>query len=101
MKCEIPDQYQTHTYHPTRRSFMSNAYFNVPETKNEVPLMYAPGTPECDALKRTLKELQSEEIEIPLIIGGKEVKTGKTADVRPPHNHSKNSVYTIKRERRK
>jgi 1-pyrroline-5-carboxylate dehydrogenase len=89
MKCEIPDQYQTHTYHPTRRSFMSNAYFNVPETKNEVPLMYAPGTPECDALKRTLKELQSEEIEIPLIIGGKEVKTGKTADVRPPHNHSK------------
>jgi 1-pyrroline-5-carboxylate dehydrogenase len=89
MECEIPDQYQTHTYHPTRRLFMSNAYFNVPETKNEVPLMYAPGTPECDALKRTLKELQSEEIEIPLIIGGKEVTTGKTADIRPPHNHTK------------
>jgi 1-pyrroline-5-carboxylate dehydrogenase len=68
---------------------MSNAYFFVPETDNEVPLMYEPGTPEREALKKTLKELQSEEIEIPLIIGGKEVKSGNTSDVRPPHNHGK------------
>jgi 1-pyrroline-5-carboxylate dehydrogenase len=68
---------------------MSNAFFKVPETKNEAPLSYAPGTPERDQLKQTLKNLQSEEIEIPLIIGGEEVKTGKTADIRPPHNLSR------------
>jgi 1-pyrroline-5-carboxylate dehydrogenase len=68
---------------------MSNAYFFIPETDNEVPLMYEPGTPEREALKKTLKELQSEEIEIPLIIGGEEVKSGNTSEVRPPHNHAK------------
>jgi len=68
---------------------MSNAYFFVPETKNEAPLMYGPGTPEREALKKTLKDLQANEIEVPLIIGGEEVKTGDIADIRPPHNHGK------------
>ncbi len=68
---------------------MSNAYFFVPETHNEDPLMYEPGTPERDALKKTLKDLQANEIEVPLIIGGEEVKTGDTTDIRPPHNHGK------------
>ncbi len=74
---------------PTRRTFMSNAYFFVPETDNEIPLMYEPGTPERDALKKTIKELQSKEIEIPLIIGGKAVKTGNIVEIRPPHNLGK------------
>jgi 1-pyrroline-5-carboxylate dehydrogenase len=68
---------------------MSNAYFKVPAPINEPAFSYAPGTPEREAVKKKLKELQSKEIEIPLIIGGKEIKTGKTAEIRVPHNHSK------------
>jgi 1-pyrroline-5-carboxylate dehydrogenase len=68
---------------------MSNAYFKVPAPINEPVLSYAPGTPEKEAIKKKLQELQSKEIEIPLIIGGKEIKTGKTAEIRVPHNHSK------------
>jgi len=67
---------------------MSNAYFKVQEPKNESYNSYAPGTPERKLLKETLKELKSKEIEIPAIINGKEVKTGRTADVVMPHNHS-------------
>ncbi len=66
---------------------MSTAYFQVPEPKNEPYLSYAPGTPERDKLKKALTELRSQEIEIPVIIGGKEYKTGNTQDVVMPHNH--------------
>jgi len=68
---------------------MSNAYFKVPYPINEPVLSYAPGTPEKEALKKRLKELQAKEIEIPLIIGGKSIKTGKTVEIRTPHDHSK------------
>jgi 1-pyrroline-5-carboxylate dehydrogenase len=68
---------------------MSNANFIIPETNNEEPLMFEPGTPGRDALKQALQELQSKEIEIPLIIAGKEVKTGNTSEMRPPHKHIK------------
>ena len=66
---------------------MSNAYFKLPEPANEPVYSYAPGTPERKALKDKLEELQSKEIEIPLIIGGKEIYTGKTGEMRAPHNH--------------
>jgi len=66
---------------------MSNAYFKVPEPVNEPIRSYAPGSPEKAELKAKLKELASQKIEIPLIIGGKEIKTGKTADICIPHNH--------------
>ncbi len=68
---------------------MSNAYFKLPIPINEPVLSYAPGSPERAEIKNKLKELQSKEIEIPLIIGGEEVKTGKTAEIRVPHNTSK------------
>ena len=67
---------------------MSNAYFEIREPVNEPYLGYAPGSAERAALKERLEELKSEEIEIPAIINGKEVKTGRTADVVMPHNHS-------------
>lgn len=66
---------------------MSNAYFKVQEPKNESYSSFAPGTPERDKLKAKLAELRSQEIEIPAIIGGKEVKTDRTYDVVMPHNH--------------
>ncbi|MBZ0177703.1 MAG: L-glutamate gamma-semialdehyde dehydrogenase [Melioribacteraceae bacterium] len=68
---------------------MSNAYFKVPDPINEPVFTYKPGSSEREALKKALKELQSEEIEIPLIIGGEEIKTGDLAEIRVPHNHSK------------
>lgn len=67
---------------------MANAYFNLREPKNEPVYSYAPGTPERKKLKEELERLKSEQVEIPAIIGGKEVKTGRTADVVIPHNHS-------------
>ena len=73
---------------------MSNAYFKVPTPVNEPVLNYAPGSPEKEALKKKLAELSSQEIEIPLIIGGKEVRTGNLAEMHAPHNHDlKLGVY--------
>jgi 1-pyrroline-5-carboxylate dehydrogenase len=66
----------------------SNAYFQVPDPQNEPVLSYAPGSPEKTSLKKRIIELQDQEIEIPLIIGGKEVKTGKTVEIRSPHDHN-------------
>src|SRR5690554_6738448 len=66
---------------------MSNAYFKIQEPQNEPYHSFAPGTPERKSLKKRLGQLKSEVIEIPAIIGGKEVKTSNTADVVMPHNH--------------
>ncbi|MEJ2637486.1 MAG: L-glutamate gamma-semialdehyde dehydrogenase [Calditrichia bacterium] len=66
---------------------MANAKFNVPLPPNEPLKSYAPGSPEKSELKSKLKELRSQQIEIPLIIGGKEIKTGKMGRCVLPHNH--------------
>jgi len=66
---------------------MSNAFFKVPMPVNEPVFSYAPDTMPRKALKDKLEELQSREIEIPLIIGGKEIRTGKTVEICAPHNH--------------
>lgn len=66
---------------------MANGSFNVPLPKNEPVLNYGPGSLEKTSLKDKLKELKKQEIEIPLIIGGKQVKTDKPGDCRMPHNH--------------
>ncbi len=59
----------------------------VPLPINEQVRSYAPGTPERTALKAKLTEFASQEVEIPLLIGGKEVRTGKTAKNVMPHKH--------------
>ena len=66
---------------------MPNAVVNVPEPRNEPVLDYAPGTPQRESLKKKLTELLKEEVEIPLIIGGREVRTGNTAPCVCPHDH--------------
>ena len=63
--------------------------FTTPHPINEPILGYAPGSPEKAALKAKLVELGSSVIDIPLVIGGKEVRTGKTIDVTSPHDHRK------------
>jgi 1-pyrroline-5-carboxylate dehydrogenase len=65
-----------------------NGVIKIPYPANESVLVYAPGSPEKASLKAELKKMLGEEIEIPLIIGGKEVKTGNLADCRCPHDHN-------------
>ncbi len=64
-----------------------NAIPRIPAPVNEPVLSYAPGAPERAELKRTLKDLASRPLELPLVIGGKDVRTGKTVDVVMPHCH--------------
>ncbi len=66
---------------------MSNAIFNIPLPENEPVKNYAPGSPERTALKSKLAEMQNQVIDIPIIIGGKEVRTGDTDNCVMPHNH--------------
>src|SRR5579872_5895036 len=64
---------------------MSLGYFNYPAPGNEPVLNYGPGSKEKEALKKVLKELKGVEHDIPMYIGGKEVRTGKKIALRPPH----------------
>src|SRR6266480_614168 len=64
-----------------------NGIPKIPTPVNEPVLSYAPGAPERAELKRTLKDLSGRQLEIPLIIGGKDVHTGRTVDVVMPHCH--------------
>ncbi len=66
---------------------MINALYKIPHAENERVLSYAPGTPERASVKKILNEMMEKKIEIPVIIGGKEIYTGKTADVVCPHDH--------------
>lgn len=67
---------------------MSNAHFQVPKPGNEPILAYAPGSSEKAEIKARLSVMKSAPVEIPLLIGGKEVKTGDTGEIRAPHDHS-------------
>jgi 1-pyrroline-5-carboxylate dehydrogenase len=60
---------------------------NIPRPINEPILGYASGTPERAALKARLAAMVEESIDIPVIIGGKEIRTGKFIDVVSPHEH--------------
>ncbi|HEX9938987.1 MAG TPA: L-glutamate gamma-semialdehyde dehydrogenase [Longimicrobium sp.] len=64
-----------------------NSIPQVPLPINEPVKGYAPGSPERAELKAGLKVMAAEQIEIPLIIGGREVRTGKTATQVMPHDH--------------
>ena len=66
---------------------MPKGIYRLPQVKNEPVLSYAPGTPERKVLKDKLAELQKGELNLPMIIDGKEVRTGNLHDIRPPHNH--------------
>ncbi len=69
---------------------MPKGIFNVPVAKNEPVLSYAPGSPERAEVKRTIDELRSREVELPMVIGGKDVFTDRKVRMFPPHeiNHT-------------
>ena len=66
---------------------MFNGIFHIPHPVNEPGLQYAPGSPERAELSAKLKEMLNEQVEVPMIIGGEEVRNGKLADIRCPHDH--------------
>jgi 1-pyrroline-5-carboxylate dehydrogenase len=66
---------------------MNNASVRVPDARNESVLEYLPGSPERAALKAELDRVASEELEIPCIIGGERVSTGRLETVVMPHDH--------------
>jgi 1-pyrroline-5-carboxylate dehydrogenase len=59
----------------------------IPAPVNEPVLAYAPGSRERSELKQALKDLSGRQVEIPVVIGGKEIRTGKTVDAVMPHCH--------------
>ncbi|MEY4628326.1 MAG: L-glutamate gamma-semialdehyde dehydrogenase, partial [Bacteroidota bacterium] len=64
---------------------MNNGHYSLPMPINEPVLTYAPGTPERARLKEVLAELKSTQVDVPMHIGGKEIKTGNKIAIRPPH----------------
>ena len=68
---------------------MNNARVTVPTPRNEPVLSYAPGSPEKAALKSQLRTFAAGSVEIPLIIGGREVTTGDLGSCILPHEHQK------------
>ncbi|MEJ2197983.1 MAG: aldehyde dehydrogenase family protein [Desulfuromonadales bacterium] len=78
-------------------NLLNNAILKVPTPANEPINSYAPGTPERDLLKAAIADIAAKKVEIPLIIGGKEVRTGKLGKVIMPHDHQvyyAQQVYT-------
>jgi 1-pyrroline-5-carboxylate dehydrogenase len=74
---------------------MTKGFFNIPVAKNEPIKSYAPGSPEREELKNMLNQLRSVELELPMIIGGKEVTTDRRVRISPPHdiNHTLGYYY--------
>lgn len=67
---------------------MFNGIFHIRKPQNEPVLSYAPGSKERSELKAKLKEMLENPVEVPCIIGGKEVLTGDLVEMRTPHNHN-------------
>jgi len=66
---------------------MSNAFYNVPVPVNEPVKSYAPGSPERTELKKELAKYRNKQVDIPMYIGGEEVRTGNKIEINPPHDH--------------
>ena len=66
---------------------MARGFFNVPEAINEPVKGYAPGSPEREELLATYKKMYNETVDVPMYINGKEVRTGNTKNITPPHDH--------------
>ena len=66
----------------------THAIFRPPPAENEPVRSYAPGSPEREELRVRLAELQAQQLELPLVIGGEEVRTGETFEAVMPHKKS-------------
>ncbi len=68
---------------------MPKGIYTVPLPQNEPILSYAPGSPERAAIEEAIREVYSYEVDIPMVIGGKEVRTDKRVAITAPHDHHK------------
>ncbi|WP_303317070.1 L-glutamate gamma-semialdehyde dehydrogenase [Flavivirga abyssicola] len=66
---------------------MGKGFFNVPVAINEPVKSYAPGSPEREAVLKAYKEMFNSQIDVPLYINGKDIETGNTRTMSPPHDH--------------
>lgn len=66
---------------------MLKGFFNVPAPINEPVKSYSPGSAERKELQQALKDARAKQIDVPMYIGGEEVRTGKTRTMSPPHDH--------------
>ncbi|TGE21095.1 L-glutamate gamma-semialdehyde dehydrogenase [Hymenobacter metallicola] len=72
---------------------MANGFFNVPTPINEPVKGYAPGSKERAELQQALKDLKKQQVDIPMHIGGQEIRTGNTQRISPPHDHQHTLGY--------
>ncbi len=66
---------------------MPKGIYNIPTPKNEPVKSYFPGSTEKALVKAALKQMRSEQIDVPMVIGGKEVHTNTKLKMSPPHDH--------------
>ncbi|EGV44135.1 L-glutamate gamma-semialdehyde dehydrogenase [Bizionia argentinensis JUB59] len=66
---------------------MGKGFFNVPIAVNEPVKSYAPGSPEREEVLKAYKEMFNSTVDVPMYINGKDVKTGNTRTMSPPHDH--------------
>jgi 1-pyrroline-5-carboxylate dehydrogenase len=72
---------------------MNNGFFKVPVPQNEPVKQYAPNTEERKKLQDAIKKWRSKEVDIPMYIGGKEVRSGNRVRIAPPHDHKHTLGY--------
>lgn len=66
---------------------MPKGIYNVPKAFNETVKSYAPGSPEREEVLATFNKMYNETVDVPLYIGGEEIRTGKTQSINPPFDH--------------
>ncbi len=66
---------------------MSKGFYQVPVPVNEPVFDYAPGSKERTLLREAIDEARSQEVDVPMYIGGQEIRTGKKKKLSPPHDH--------------
>lgn len=66
---------------------MSKGFFHTPKPINEPVFNYGPGSAEKKILKQAIAEARSQQIDIPMYIGGEEVRTDNKKSLSPPHDH--------------
>jgi len=66
---------------------MTKGFFKIPPAVNEPILNYAPGSNERKLLKEVLKDAYTVQADVPMYIGGREIRTNNKKEIRPPHNH--------------
>lgn len=72
---------------------MPKGFYNVPTPVNEPVKSYAPGSPERNELKKMLESLRAQETDVPMYIGGQEVRSGNKVRLAPPHDHKHTLGY--------